>query len=91
MSCSIMNVMFVKESGYMSNIEGMLKQVLENDELKGKLLKAASSKESLEAFLKEKGINVDVDEAMKFVKDNIAKSGVSVDSIAKMAGGFFSK
>ena len=75
----------------MSNVEGLLKQVLENDELKGKLIKAASSKESLEAFLKEKGINVDVDEAMKFVKDNVLKNGVSVDSIAKMAGGLLGK
>ena len=75
----------------MSNVEGLLKQVLENDELKGKLIKAASSKESLEAFLKEKDINVDVDEAMKFVKDNVLKNGVSVDSIAKMAGGLLGK
>ena len=45
----------------------------------------------LEAFLKEKGINVDVDEAMKFVKENALKSGVSVDSIAKMASGFLAK
>ncbi len=75
----------------MSSIEGMLKNVLGNEELKGKLMKAASSKESLEAFLKEQGINVDVDEAMDYVKNNIAKNGVSVGSIAKMATGLFSK
>ena len=66
-------------------------QCLAADLLPCELIKAASSKESLEAFLKEKGINVDVDEAMKFVKDNVLKNGVSVDSIAKMAGGLLGK
>ena len=75
----------------MANVEELFKQVLSNDELKNSLIKAASSKENLEAFLKEKGINVDVDEAMKFVKENALKSGVSVDSIAKMASGFLAK
>lgn len=75
----------------MANVEELLKQVLSNDELKSSLIKAASSKENLEAFLKEKGINVDVDEAMKFVKENVLKSGVSADSIAKMASGFLAK
>ena len=36
----------------MANVEELFKQVLSNDELKSSLIKAASSKENLEAFLK---------------------------------------